>query len=58
MADPERLVTGESKAREELESELRFYTLLAEISARFVNVPAIEVDLQIKNALRDICEFH
>jgi len=50
MAGTEGLVTAESKSREELESELRFYTLLSEISARFVNVPASEVDLQIEKA--------
>jgi hypothetical protein len=37
--------------------ELNF-KLLAEISARFVNVSASEVDLQIEDALRRICEFH
>ena len=58
MTDAERFVTGESNARDVLEEELRFYKLLAEISARFVNVPASEVDLQIENALRNICEFH
>jgi len=37
--------------------ELNF-KLLAEISARFVNVSAGEVDLQIEDTLRRICEFH
>jgi transcriptional regulator with GAF, ATPase, and Fis domain len=37
--------------------ELQF-KLLAEISARFVGVPAREVDQQIEDALRKICEFH
>ena len=34
------------------------FKLLAEISARFVNVSASEVDLPIEDALRRICEFH
>jgi len=40
----------------ELEERLRFETLLAEISSRFVNVPATEVDREIKDAQRRICE--
>jgi hypothetical protein len=40
----------------ELEERLRFETLLAEISSRFVNVPATEVDREIKDAQRHICE--
>jgi formate hydrogenlyase transcriptional activator len=40
----------------ELEEQLRFETLLAETSARFINVPATEVDREIKDAQRRICE--
>ncbi|MCX6830538.1 MAG: GAF domain-containing protein [candidate division Zixibacteria bacterium] len=40
----------------ELEQRLRFETLLAEISSRFVNVPATEVDREIEDAQRRICE--
>ena len=40
----------------ELEERLRFDTLLAEISSRFVNVPATEVDREIEDAQRHICE--
>jgi len=50
-------VTGEYNAREELEHELRFQKLLAEVSARFVNVPASAIDLEIESVLRAICEF-
>jgi formate hydrogenlyase transcriptional activator len=39
-----------------LEERLRFETLLAEISSRFVNVPASEVDREIEDAQRRICE--
>ena len=34
------------------------FKLLADISAKFVNVPAGEIDLQIEDALRRICWFH
>src|SRR5271167_90974 len=40
----------------ELEERLRFETLLAEISARFVNLAASEVDTEIEDAQRVICE--
>ena len=40
----------------ELEDRLRFETLLADISSRFVNVPADCVDQEIQNAQRAICE--
>ncbi len=40
-----------------LEKRLRFETLLAEISSRFVSVPADQVDDEIKGAQRRICEF-
>jgi len=40
----------------ELEERLGFETLLAEISSRFVNVPATEVDREIEDAQRRICE--
>ncbi len=41
----------------ELDKGLRFGTLLAEISARFVNVPADQVDGEIRGAQRRMCEF-
>jgi hypothetical protein len=41
----------------ELEERLGFETLLAEISSRFVNVPATEVDREIEDAQRRIYEF-
>jgi len=40
------------------QSQLRFETLLADISARFVNVPAGQVDSEIENTQRLVCEFH
>jgi len=39
----------------ELEEHLRFETLLSEISAYFVNLPAGQVDAAIKDAQRHIC---
>ena len=40
----------------ELEERLRFETLVADISAKFVNVPADRVDSEIQDAQRRICE--
>lgn len=40
----------------ELQERLRFETLVADISARFVNVPADQVDSEIGDAQRGICE--
>ena len=40
----------------ELEERLRFETLLTEISARFVNLPASQVDSEIEDAQRAICK--
>ncbi len=41
----------------ELEERLRFETLLAETSARFVNLPADQIDAEIEGTQRLICEF-
>jgi formate hydrogenlyase transcriptional activator len=43
--------------RTELEERLRFETLLAEISARFVNLPADRIPSEIEEVQRRICEF-
>ena len=40
-----------------LEERLRFETLLSEISARFVNLPADRMDSEIEDAQRRICEI-
>ena len=42
--------------QQELEERLRFETLLAGISARFVNLPAERIDSEIEDAQRRICE--
>jgi hypothetical protein len=39
-----------------LERSLRFETLLADLSAHFVNLPAEQVDAAIENAQRRVCE--
>jgi len=43
--------------RNELEERLRFETLLAEISAHFVNLPADRLDSEIEGAQRRILEI-
>ncbi len=43
--------------RTELEGRLRLETLLAETSARFINLPADRIDGEIKDAQRRICEL-
>ena len=43
-------------SRAELEERLRFETLIADLSSKFVNLPAGEVDREIMDAERRICE--
>jgi formate hydrogenlyase transcriptional activator len=49
-------VLERKKSRLELEEQLRFEMVLAEISGRFVNLPADRVDSEIMDAERSICE--
>ena len=42
---------------ESLEERLKFESLLAHLSARFVNLPADQIDSEIENAQRRICEL-
>ncbi len=55
-----RGVSGDITERKRIESEvaeqLRFEILLADLSARFVNVPAEQLDDQIEEAQRLVCE--
>ncbi|OPY81996.1 MAG: Sensor protein FixL [Syntrophorhabdus sp. PtaU1.Bin153] len=44
------------RIRAELEERLQFERLLSELSARFVNIPPEQVDREIDEALRMICE--
>jgi signal transduction histidine kinase len=41
----------------QFEERLRFETLIADLSSRFINLPASEVDGEIMNAQRRICEL-
>jgi hypothetical protein len=41
----------------QLETRLEFETLISDLSSRFVNLPAAELDSQIEDALRRVCEF-
>jgi formate hydrogenlyase transcriptional activator len=50
-------LTGESATHFQAAEESQF-KLLAQISARFVSVPASEIDFQIEDTQRTICEFH
>ena len=45
------------QSRLDAEEQLRFETVLAEISGRFVNLPADRVDSEIMDAERRICEL-
>ena len=47
----------DTNLRAQLEERLRFETLMAGISSKFVNLPAAEVDREIKDALRGVCEL-
>jgi PAS domain S-box-containing protein len=52
-----RDVTERKQAEEALEERLKFETLLAELSARFVNLPADRIEVEIEDTQRRICEF-
>lgn len=52
-----RDVTERKRAERELEERLRFETLVAKLSAKFVNLPPEEVDKEIEESLRHIVEF-
>ncbi len=41
----------------EVRSRLEFETLLSELSSRFINLPARELDREIEEALRHVCEM-
>ena len=50
-------MTPEDNLNTELEARLHFETLIADLSSKFVNVPAGAVDNEIIDAERLICEF-
>jgi PAS domain S-box-containing protein len=51
-----RDITERKRAEAESADRLRFETLLADLSARFVHVPAEQIDSEIKDAQRRVCE--
>jgi len=53
---PNSMKTSNVHLQAELEDRLRFETLLAELSARFVNLPPEQVDQEIENALGRLVE--
>lgn len=50
-------VTERTRAEEAIEERLRFERLLSSISARFINLPAGEVDREIRRTVRRLVEF-
>ena len=57
MKRVEKTYKKQTTSKEQLKERLKFETLLADISSRFVNVPAQEVDSEIIDAERRICEL-
>jgi formate hydrogenlyase transcriptional activator len=55
--DPAGRTAQPVETRESLENRLEFESLLAELSARFVNLPSDQIDSAIEDAERRICEF-
>lgn len=49
-------VTTQKRKRSSLPDKLAFETLLSDLSAQFINLPSKEVDRNIENAQRRICE--
>ena len=49
-------ITQRRQAEAELADRLRFETLLADLSGHFLNVPAGELELEIEDAQRRVCE--
>lgn len=47
---------GPREIREEFEARLQFETLIADLSLKFINLPAMEVDAEIKDAQRRVCQ--
>jgi PAS domain S-box-containing protein len=43
--------------RDELEARLRFEMLIADLSSKFVNLPSAELDREIEESQRQICEL-
>jgi PAS domain S-box-containing protein len=52
-----RNITERKEAEAELRERLRFETLLADLSSRFVNVSTEKLDAEIEEGQRRVCEF-
>ena len=52
----DRMTQEDASLRAEFEEQLQFEMLLTEISARFINLPAEQVESEIQDAQRRICE--
>jgi PAS domain S-box-containing protein len=50
-------MTERKRTEQVLEERLKFETLLAELSAHFVNLPADRIDSEVEDAQRRICEL-
>jgi transcriptional regulator with GAF, ATPase, and Fis domain len=50
-------ISARKRAEQEMEERLRFERLMAELSARFVNLPADQIDSQIDASLAMLVEF-
>lgn len=49
-------MNGDPFDRREYEKRLRFEMLLADLSSRFINLPADQVDASVEDAQRQVCE--
>ncbi len=56
-ADLTRATVEMAASEERLKERLKFETLLAELSAHFVNLPADQIDSEIEDAQRRICKL-
>ena len=56
IVSSENMSTSNPELSYKLQERLRFETLLTDISARFVNLPADRIDAEIEDAQRLICE--
>ena len=49
-------MVAEDSLRRELEARLQFETLIADLSSKFINLPAAQVDREIEDDQRQVCE--
>ena len=55
--DDEATMTPEDvRLRSELEERLQFVMLVADLSAKFIGIPASEIDHEINDALQQVCD--